>query len=209
MRRFTLLALLVLMIAPQTEAKRRESPEEIERKTRHYAGWEFGAAARFDVLFYELNYMRITGEDAVRAYQTQAKFGGNIMLNAGYFLNNHWKLGIEAGAQIQYNKTVVVPIYATAHYYYGKRKNCLFNFLNMGTNILFDHGMRFGSTVAGGVGYRIQKPDAAHAYDIMVGYQALLLNPRPELPGDYSFSKNEVNRKRFNQGVFIGLGITF
>ena len=55
MRRFTLLALLVLMIAPQAEAKRRESPEEIERKTRHYAGWEFGAAARFDVLFYELN----------------------------------------------------------------------------------------------------------------------------------------------------------
>lgn len=209
MKRLIIFVLLTLMFIPVAEAKRRETPEEIERKTRHYKGWEFGAAARFDCLFYELNYSRIAGEEASRYFQTQAKFGGNIMFNAGYFINNHWKIGVELGAQIQYDKTVVVPVYATAHYYYGKRKNCLFNFVNLGTNLLFDHGPRFGSTCAGGIGYRIQKPDSPRAWDIMVGYQALLLNPRPELVGDYTINQGDVNRKMFNQGVFVGIGLTF
>ena len=101
-----------------------------------------------------MDYMRISGQKGVQAFKSQAKFGGNVMLNAGYLFNNHWRLGVEAGAQIQYNYTSV-PVYATLHYFYGKRKNCLFNFINAGTNILFDHGLRFGATGAGGVGYRL------------------------------------------------------
>ena len=203
-----LVALMMLFIVPTAEAKRRETAEEIEKKTRHYEGWEFGAVGRFSLVFYDLDYMRIKGQKAVRAYEAQTKFGGNVMLNAGYFINNHWKIGVEAGAQIQYNHTVI-PIYATAHYFYGTRKNCLFNFVNMGTNILFDHGMRFGSVAAGGVGYRLQSPDSPYKIDIMLGYQGLLLNPRPMTNGDFSFSPKDVNRKTFNQSVFIGLGITF
>ena len=208
MKRFTILFLLVLMTIPVAEAKRRETDEEIARKTRHYEGWEFGAAARFDMLFYEMDYMRIRGQKGVSAYQTQTKFGGNAMVNAGYFLNNHWKIGAELGAQIQYND-IVVPVYLTAHYYYGKRKNCLFNFVNLGTNVIFNHGPRFGATGAAGVGVRLQKPEGDHAFDIMVGYQAIMLNTRPAMKGDFSYDIGDINRKTLNQGVFIGLGMTF
>lgn len=208
MKRVFLLLLAIVMIVPHAEAKRRETPEEIERKTRHYAGWEWGATGNFGLVFYELDYMRIKGQDAVRDYQSQAKFGGSIMLNGGYFVNNHLKLGAELGAQIQYNYTVV-PIVATAHYYYGKRKTCLFNFVNLGTNVLFNKGLRFGSTCAGGVGVRFQNPDNDYKIDLMVGYQALLVNPRPAIDHDFSFDIKDVNRKAFNQTVFIGIGIAF
>lgn len=209
MKRFLLLIVAATMILPSNaEAKRRETPEEIEQKTRHYAGWEWGVSARANFIFYELERSKIVGEDAVRAYKTQSKFGGSAMVNVGYFLNNHWKIGAELGAQIQYNHTVV-PLYASAHYYYGKRKNCLFNFVNLGTNILFNKGLRFGSTCAGGVGYRIQSPTARHKFDIMLGYQALLTNPRPKIEGSFSFDKRDVNLKEFNQSIFIGLGISF
>lgn len=208
MKKTLLLVLLALLSIPQAEAKRRETPEEIELKTRHYAGWEWGAAGRFDLIFCELDYMRVATEDAVTAYKSHAKFGGNIMLNGGYLLNNHWKLGMELGAQIQYDHTVV-PIYATAHYFYGTRKNCLFNFVNLGTNVLFDKGMRFGGTAAGGVGVRIQTPNSECKYDITVGYQALLMHPRPVIEEPFNYKPSDVRRKRFDQGVFIGFGVTF
>ncbi len=198
----------MLLVLPEAEAKRRESEEEIARKTRHYSGWEFGAAARVSLVFYDMDYMRIKGQSGVMAYKSQAKMGGNIMLNAGYLFNNHWKLGVEAGAQIQYNHTVV-PIYLTAHYFYGKRKNCLFNFLNLGTNVLFDKGLRFGATGAGGVGFRLQSPDSTMKYDIILGYQALMLTPRPVIEGDFSFKPKDITRLGLNQSVFIGLNVTF
>lgn len=202
-----LVALMMLFIVPTAEAKRRETAEEIEKKTRHYEGWEFGAVGRFSLVFYDLDYMRIKGQKAVRAYEAQTKFGGNVMLNAGYFINNHWKIGVEAGAQIQYNHTVI-PIYATAHYFYGTRKNCLFNFVSVGTNMLFDKGVRFGANGTGGVGVRIQSPDSKLKYDIMLGYQAVMLNPKPH-GGDFSFNSKDVKYHRVNQGVYIGLGLTF
>lgn len=208
MKRVIFVLLAAMMILPTAEAKRRETAEEIEQKTRHYAGWEWGLSARGYFVFYELDRTKIVGEDAMRAHKTQTKFGGSAMLNVGYFLNNHWKIGAEVGAQMQYNHTVI-PLYASVHYYYGKRKNCLFNFANLGTNILFDHGLRFGSTCAGGVGYRFQSPTGRRKVDLMLGYQALLLNPRPVIEGDYSFNKRDINRKEFNQSVFIGLGISF
>ena len=208
MKRLLLAVLLLLVAIPSVEAKRRETPEEIERKTRHYSGWEWGASARFGLVFYELDHMRITGESAVKAYQSQTKLGGNIMLNGGYLINNHWRVGLEAGAQIQYNHTVV-PIYATAHYFYGKRKNCLFNFLNVGTNILFDKGARFGALGAGGVGFRFQGPEKNHKIDIMVGYQAIMMTPRPYLNGSYSFNAKDVRLQEVNQSVFIGIGVAF
>lgn len=208
MKRLVILVLLALMIAPAAEARRRETPEEIERKTRHYSGWEWGLSGRFSLIYYELERMRVDDQLPVRAFQSQAKLGGNVMLNAGYFLNNHWKLGVEAGAQIQYNGTVV-PIYATAHYYYGTRKNCLFNFLNLGTNVLFDDGLRFGTTCAGGIGFRFQSPDSSHKIDVMLGYQALLTMPRPVVEGNFSYDRRDLRRQQFNQSVFIGLGFTF
>ena len=208
MKRLIFVVLLALLAIPSAEAKRRETPEEIERKTRHYSGWEWGAAGRFNLVFYELDYMRVASDPVVRAYQAQTKFGGNIMLNGGYFINNHWKVGLELGAQIQYDYTTI-PVYATAHYYYGKRKNCLFNFINLGTNILLDKGPRFGSTCAGGIGYRFQGPDNKHKIDVMLGYQALLMNPRPVISGEFHYKPADVNRKRFDQSVFIGIGIAF
>jgi hypothetical protein len=117
-------------------------------------------------------------------------------------------VGVELGAQIQYDYTSV-PIYATAHYFYGTRKNCLFNFLNLGTNVLFDKGLRFGATGAGGVGFRIQTPDSHCKYDIMLGYQALMLNPRPVVKEPFNYSPKDINRKRLDQCVFIGLGVSF
>lgn len=208
MKKYILALLAILLIEPVAEAKRRESEEEIARKTRHYKGWELGLAARANLIFYEMDYMRISGQKGVQAFKSQAKFGGNVMLNAGYLFNNHWRLGVEAGAQIQYNYTSV-PVYATLHYFYGKRKNCLFNFINAGTNILFDHGLRFGATGAGGVGYRLQSPDGDMKYDITLGYQVLMLNPRPVIEGEFSFDRSDVNRKALNQCVFLGFGITF
>ena len=208
MKKILLLLLVALVAIPSAEAKRRETPEEIERKTRHYSGWEWGAAARFDLLFCELDYMRVANESPVKAFKSHAKIGGNIMLNGGYFLNNHWKLGMELGAQIQYDYTVV-PIYATAHYFYGTRKNCFFNFVNLGTNVLFDKGLRFGSTCAGGVGFRIQAPDSYCKYDITLGYQALLMHPRPVIKEPFNYKPKDVSRKRFDQGVFIGFGVSF
>jgi hypothetical protein len=208
MKRFILLALLVIMTIPVAEAKRRETEEEIARKTRNYEGWEWGAAGRFNLFFYEMDYMRIMKEEPTVAYKAKAKVGGNLMLNGGYLINNHWRVGVELGAQMQYNY-VVAPVYATAHYFYGKRKNCLFNFLNLGTNMLFDKGVRFGATGAGGVGVRLQSPDSDMKFDIMLGYQALLLNPRPVIKEPYGFSPKDVNRKVLNQGVFIGVGVNF
>ena len=208
MKRLVVLVLLALMIIPSAEAKRRETPEEIERKTRHYSSWEWGLSGRFNLIFYELDYMRITGETGVKSYQSQTKFGGDVMLNGGYFFDNHWRLGLEIGAKIQYNYTTM-PIAVTAHYFYGKRKNCLFNFLNLGTNVIFNEGMRFGAIGAGGVGYRLQSPDSDLKYDITIGYNVIMMNPKPVLKGDFHFQSKDVNRKALNQSVFIGLGITF
>ena len=208
MRRLVVFVLLVLMTVPMAEAKRRETPEEIERKTRRYSGWEWGAAGRVALVFYEHDYMRIAGEKPVKAYKSQAKMGGNVMLTGGYLINNHWRVGIEAGAQIQYNYTTV-PIAVTAHYFYGKRKNCLFNFVNMGTNILFNKGLRFGTTCTGGIGYRLQAPDSDMKYDITLGYNATMMNPRPVIKEPFGLKPKDVNRKSFNQMVFIGFGINF
>lgn len=208
MKRLMLLVLLALMTIPTAEAKRRETPEEIERKTRHYSGWEWGATGRLGLVFYELDYMRIVGEKPMRAYKSQAKMGGNVMLTGGYLINNHWRVGFEAGAQIQYNYTTV-PIAVTAHYFYGKRKNCLFNFVNIGTNVLFDKGLRFGTTFSGGIGYRLQAPDGDMKYDITLGYNALMMNPRPVIKEPFGYAPNDVNRKAFNQMVFVGFGINF
>lgn len=208
MKKIFIVVLLALMAIPTAEAKRRETPEEIERKTRHYSGWEWGAAARFDLVFYEMDYMRVPNSPAEMAYKSHAKFGGNIMLNGGYFINNHWKVGLELGTQIQYDYTTV-PIYATAHYYYGKRKNCLFNFVNLGTNMLLKDGARFGATGAVGVGYRFQSPDNKHKIDVMVGYQALMMNPKPFVKEPFSYKPSDVSRKRLDQCVFIGIGVAF
>lgn len=209
MKKFLVLLLLATLTIPVAEAKRRETPEEIERKTRHYQGWEKGVSLRANLFFYELDRTRIVGQKAVRTYTDQAKFGGDVLFNIGYFINNHWKIGAELGAQIQYNYTTM-PIYATAHYYYGTRKNCLFNFVNLGTNLLFQKGaVRLGSTCAGGIGYRIQAPDSKYKYDIMLGYQAYLLRPRPEFEGYYQYKPKDVKRHVFNQGVFIGFTLTF
>ena len=200
--------LALAFIIPSAEAKRRETPEEIERKTRHYSGWEWGATGRFNLVFCDLNYTHIAGEKGVKDYRAQARLGGSINLNAGYFFDNHWRLGAEVGAQMQYDYTVV-PVMATLHYYYGKRKTCLFNFLQLGTNVLFNKGLRFGALGAGGVGVRFQNPNNSYKIDLMVGYQALMLNPRPVLKGDFTFNQKDVNRKGLNQSVFIGIGVAF
>ena len=208
MNKTLLLVLFALVALSSAEAKRRETPEEIERKTRHYSGWEWGATGRAQLLFYELDYMRVGSERPVSAYNAHAKFGGAVLLNGGYFINNHWKVGMELGAQIQYDYTTM-PIYATAHYFYGTRKNCFFNFVNLGTNVLFDKGLRFGDTGAGGVGFRIQTPESHCKYDIMLGYQALMMNPRPVVKEPFNYSPKDINRKRLDQCVFIGFGVSF
>jgi hypothetical protein len=133
--------------------------------------------------------------------------GGNVMFNGGYFLNNHWKLGFELGAQMQYNHTFV-PISLTGHYYYGTRKNCLFNFVSLGTNMLFNKGVRFGLNGSGGVGVRIQSPESKYKYDIMLGYQAVMLNPRPH-GGEFGFDAKDVKYRRVNQGIYLGFGFHF
>ena len=62
MRKFLVLLLLVAMTIPVAEARRRETPEEIERKTRHYQGWEKGVSLRASLIFHELDRTRIVGE---------------------------------------------------------------------------------------------------------------------------------------------------
>ncbi len=209
MKRFILLTIAALMLLPSTaEAKRRESEEEIALKTRHYSGWEWGATGRVALIFYEQDYMHIKGQPAVAAYKTQVKVGGNIMVGGGYFLNNHWRIGFETGAQIQYNYTFM-PLYLTGHYFYGTRKNALFNFVHAGTNILFNKGLRFGATCAGGVGVRLQSPDSELKYDIMLGYDFNMLSPRPVIKEPFGYKKRDVKRHALNQSVFIGLGISF
>jgi hypothetical protein len=56
---------------------------------------------------------------------------------------------------------------------------------------------------------RIQSPDSNRKYDITLGYQALMMNPRPVIKEPYGYSPKDVNRKRLDQSVFIGLGVTF
>ena len=62
--------------------------------------------------------------------------------------------------------------------------------------------------VKGGVGVRIQSPESKFKYDIILGYQALMLNPRPQ-GGQYQYNGQDVNFKKVNQSVFIGLGLSF
>jgi hypothetical protein len=207
MKKAILLLMAAMMIIPTAEAKRRESEEEIERKTRHYQGWEWGAEARLDLVFYDMTYSKVLNDPAVMSYKAQAKFGGNVMLNGGYFINNNWRLGLELGAQMQYNYTVM-PVAVTARYFYGTRKNCLFNFVNVGTNVLFNNGMRFGALGEGGVGVRLQSPESKLKYDIILGYQALMLNPRPH-GGDFTLPNSKVKFKKLNQSVYLGFGISF
>ena len=214
MKRFLLLLLAIVLVAPVAEAKKRETAEEIERKTRHYSGWEWGAEGRFGLLFYEMGYTKVYNEKPVTEYfagvknaDGNAMVGGNVMLNGGYFLNNHWKVGFELGAQMQYNHTFV-PVSLTGHYYYGTRKNCLFNFVSLGTNMLFNKGVRFGLNGSGGVGVRIQSPESKYKYDLLLGYQAVMLNPRPH-GGEFEFDVKDVKYHRVNQGIYIGFGFHF
>lgn len=223
MKRFLLIALLLILAIPAAEAKRRETEEEIAMKTRHNEGWEWGAAGRFNLIFYEMDYMSILGEKQT-AYKSQARLGGNIMINGGYHINNHWKIGLETGVQMQYNYKAIVPVYLTAHYFYGKRKNCLFNFVNLGTNMLFnkvdadalsdtaaidDKFIHFGATGAAGVGFRFQSPQSNDKIDIMLGYQAMMLTPSPVIKGSFGYKTQDVKRLELNQMVFFGIGITF
>ncbi|MBE6202923.1 MAG: hypothetical protein E7135_04630 [Rikenellaceae bacterium] len=208
MKRFILLLLAMAIIVPSAEAKKRETPEEIARKTRSYKGWEWGASGRFNLVFYDMNYTKIKGETGVKDYRAQAKFGGGVMIGGGYFFDNHWRLGVEVGAQIQYDHTVA-PIVATLHYYYGKRKTCFFNFVNVGTNMLLNKGVRFGANGAGGVGIRIQNPDSKNKFEISLGYQALMMRPHPDLNGGFQYNPKDVERIKLDQSVFIGLGIYF
>ena len=98
MKKLVLLLLAVMMIVPSVEAKKRETPEEKERKTRHYSGWEWGAQGRFNLVFYNMDYTGVNGEAPVKRYYAgvktesdKAMLGGSFSLNGGYFLNNHLK----------------------------------------------------------------------------------------------------------------------
>lgn len=208
MKRLFLLVMLVFLMAPIAEAKRRETPEEIEQKSRHYSGWEWGAAGRVNLLFYNLDKTVIMNQRPSKVYIAKADVGGSVMLNGGYFLSNNWKLGLEMGAYMQRDITMM-PAYLTAHYFYGKRKNCLFNFLNVGTNVVFEKGMRFGFTGAGGVGFRLQGKDSNSKIDIMLGYQTNLMRPRPVTEGEFHFKQEDMSRIRLNQSVFLGIGVAF
>lgn len=208
MKRLVIFLLLTLLAMPTAEAKRRETAEEIERKTRKYEGWEQSASARFALIFYDAKYMHITGQPAQRTYRSKVHIGGSFTYGGGYLINNHWRVGAELGIQPQFNCTVM-PIYATAHYFYGKRKNCLFNFVNVGTNILFDKGMRFGGIYAGGIGFRFQGVDSYNKIDLMLGYQLLQTSPRPTIKEPYAFDAKDVKLRGTNQSVFIGLSYSF
>lgn len=208
MKRFAIFLILSLLAIPTAEAKRRETPEEIERKTRNYEGWEQSVTGRFALIFYQGTRTEIKGEAPERAYKSQARIGGSFTYGGGYLINNHWRIGAEVGVQPQYNYTLM-PAYLTAHYFYGKRKNCLFNFVNIGTNLLFDKGMRFGGLYAGGVGFRFQGMDNYHKIDITLGYQLLHTSPRPVIEPPFSFKAQDVKRRGINQSVFVGLSYSF
>ncbi len=210
MKKLVTLLLLLACIATAAEAKRRETPEEAAKRIRNYSGWEFGASGRVNFIFYELQHMKVADEAAVNAHRIPKKqlMGGDILFNAGYFLNNHWKMGIETGVQLQYNGPLV-PIYATVHHYYGKRKNCLFNFFNIGTNMLFDHGVRMGGMAGIGGGYRIPVKESKMNVDLMIGYQATLLRPRPTVNGGYAFDRKDIKLQEVNQMVYVGIGVSF
>lgn len=208
MKKLILLLLAMAVIIPSAEAKKRETAEEIERKTRHYDGWEWGVNGTFNLVFFDMNYTKIVNEIGSKDYRAHAKFGGNVSLNAGYFFDNHWRLGAQAGAQIQYDYTTI-PVVATLHYYYGTRKNCLFNFLNLGTNLLIDHGVRLGATGAAGLGVRLQSPESKQKYEITLGYQTLMMRPRPDESGSFGYMPKDVERIKLDQSVFIGFGIYF
>ena len=210
MKKSVTLMLLLACIVTAAEAKRRETPEEAAKRIRNYSGWEFGATGRVAFIFYELQHMKVADEAAVNASRIPKKqlMGGQIALNAGYFLNNRWKLGVAGGVELQYNGPLV-PIYATVHHYYGKRKNCLFNYLNLGTNILFDHGMRMGGMAGIGGGYRMPVKDSKMNVDLTIGYQATLLRPRPVVNGNFSFERRDIKLQEINQMVYIGIGVSF
>ena len=72
MKRFLLIALLLILAIPTAEAKRRETEEEIAMKTRHNEGWEWGAQARASLIFYEMDYMAIKGQSPQTAYKAHA-----------------------------------------------------------------------------------------------------------------------------------------
>ena len=208
MKRLFLLFMLVLLAVPTVEAKRRETPEEIERKSRKYEGWEQTVSGRFALIFYQGARTEIKGQDVERSYKGQARLGGSFTYGGGYLINNHWRVGAELGVQPQYNYTLM-PAYLTAHYFYGKRKNCLFNFVNVGTNVLFDKGMRFGGIYAGGIGFRFQGMDSYNKIDLMLGYQLLQTLPRPTIKEPYAFDAKDVKLRGTNQSVFIGLSYSF
>ena len=81
MKRLFLLVMLVFLMAPIAEAKRRETPEEIEQKSRHYSGWEWGAAGRVNLLFYNLDKTVIMNQRPSKVYIAKADVGGSVMLN--------------------------------------------------------------------------------------------------------------------------------
>lgn len=208
MKRLLLLLILCVLAIPTAEAKRRESAEEIERKTRKYEGWEQTVSGRFALIFYQGSRTEIVGQAPERSYKSQARIGGSFTYGGGYLINNHWRIGAEIGVQPQYNYTLM-PAYLTAHYFYGKRKNCLFNFVNVGTNVLFDKGMRFGGLYAGGIGFRFQGMDSYNKIDITLGYQLLHTSPRPKIEPPYAFSAEDVKRRGINQMVVLGLSYSF
>ena len=208
MKRLVIFLFIVLFAMPTAEAKRRETAEERERKTRNYEGWEQSVSGRFALIFYDAKYMQITGEPAQRTYSSKAHIGGSFTYGGGYLINNHWRVGAEIGIQPQFNYTVM-PVYATAHYFYGTRKNCLFNFVNIGTNVLFNEGMRFGGIYAGGIGFRFQGMDSYNKIDLMLGYQLLQTSPRPTIKEPYAFDAKDVKLRGTNQSVFIGVSYSF
>lgn len=208
MKRLALLLILCVLSIPTVEAKRRETPEEIERKTRKYEGWEQTVSGRFALIFYEGSRTNIEGQATERSYKSLARIGGSFTYGGGYLINNHWRIGAEIGVQPQYNYTLM-PAYLTAHYFYGKRKNCLFNFVNVGTNILFEKGMRFGGLYAGGIGFRFQGMDSYSKIDITLGYQLLHTSPRPVVKPPYAFATGDLKRRGINQAVFVGLSYSF
>jgi hypothetical protein len=208
MKKLILLLLAMVVMIPAAEAKRRETPEEIERKTRNYQGWEWGVNGRFNLVFFDMNYTKLINEVGVKDYRAWAKFGGSATVNAGYFFNNHWRLGGEIGAQMQYDYTTI-PVVATLHYYYGQRKTCFFNYLNLGTNLVIDGGLRPGATGAAGLGIRIQSPESETKYEITIGYQTLMMRPRPDDSGQFGYMPKDVTRIKLDQSVFIGFGVFF
>lgn len=208
MKRLVIFLLLTLLAIPTAEAKRRETAEVRERKTRKYEGWEHSFSGRFALILYDATYMKIADEPSQRSYSSKAHIGGSFTYGAGYLINNHWRVGAEIGIQPQFNY-IPMPVYATAHYFYGKRKNCLFNFVNVGTNVIFDGGMRFGGLYAGGVGFRFQGMNNRSKIDLVLGYQLLQTSPRPVIKEPYAFDAKDVTLRGTNQSIFLGVSYSF